>query len=235
MTVCCPGGDDSYNSLGGDYSNSDALSPRSAATTSSFSDKLRLHKRWLIAALAVIVLLILIAGAYAVIRKEEDKPNQPDAPYKSQYILPTSIVPTAYALDITINLTPAQLAFNGVVSIQAVAAASTAQVILHAQLMAIDSVMVRRSAGGAVINNTWQMQQPGDSTWVDNQFLVIDLLNDVTLAVNDSITLDIAYHANLTNSLFGLYYSVYKSGNTPVYIATTQFEPVDARRAFPSF
>ena len=231
---------DSYNKLSDDYTNSDALSPSSAATTSSLSEKLRQHKRWVIAVVAVIVLIMLVAAAYAVIRKEEDErpARDRDTAYKTSYRLPHSVIPTAYSLDLLIDLTPSSLSFYGEVVITAAAVESTSQVVLHAQLMTIDQVTVRSSTG-AQINSTWQLQeQSGDSEWVANQFLVIDLDYDRVLAPNESIELIIDYHAPLTNSLAGLYYSTYGTPaqpDVPIFIATTQFEPTDARRAFPCF
>ena len=47
--------------------------------------------------------------------------------------------------------------------------------------------------------------------------------------------LRIGFRANLTNNLAGLYYSTYQDARGSHRIATTQFEPTDARRAFPCF
>ena len=233
--------DGEYNKLSDDYTSGDvALSPRSAATTSSLSAKLREHKRWVIAVIAVIVLLMLVAAAYAVIRKEEDAHHDHprDTAFKTRYRLPSHVAPTAYTLKMLIDLAPGSMLFNGEVAIQVSVLESTSQVILHAQQMAIDRVLIRTS-DGTQINNTWQLQEhSGDSEWVANQFLVIDLDYGAELAANTTFALLIDYHANLTNSLAGLYYSTYASPDRPdlpIYIATTQFEPTDARRAFPCF
>jgi tricorn protease interacting factor F2/3 len=45
----------------------------------------------------------------------------------------------------------------------------------------------------------------------------------------------IKFKGDLKESLGGIYLSSYKVNNTKKYLVTTQFEPVDARRAFPCF
>ncbi len=49
------------------------------------------------------------------------------------------------------------------------------------------------------------------------------------------IALYIEFEAPLQDSLAGFYKSTYRTGKGKKYIATTQFEPADARRAFPCF
>ena len=233
---------DSYNKLSDDYTSGEPiLSPNSASTTSSLSEKLRLHKRWVIAAVSAVVLVMLIAAVYAVIRKEEDESGnrrEPDTHYLTSYRLPRSVEPVAYELNLLIDLSPSNLQFGGEVFIDCVVREETAQIVLHAQLMTIDRVVLR-TANNSVVNSTWQLQEAsGSSQWVANQFLVIDLDGREVLSVNQTVQILVAYHAPLTNSLAGLYYSTYATPaqpDAPIYIATTQFEPTDARRAFPCF
>jgi aminopeptidase N len=47
--------------------------------------------------------------------------------------------------------------------------------------------------------------------------------------------LDIAFSGNLTESLHGYYRSSYLQGNETHWMAVSNFEPTDARRAFPCF
>src|SRR3989338_2299501 len=49
------------------------------------------------------------------------------------------------------------------------------------------------------------------------------------------IFLEIDFEAPLQETLAGFYRSKYEEKNSIKYIATTQFEPADARRAFPCF
>lgn len=66
-----------------------------------------------------------------------------------------------------------------------------------------------------------------------NEFFVINLAN--TAAVG-SYSISITFNGTLREDLFGFYRSSYvNSQNKTVWLATTQFEPVDARRAFPCF
>lgn len=53
--------------------------------------------------------------------------------------------------------------------------------------------------------------------------------------INDGCTLTIKYKGVLNDKLIGFYKSSYKVGNKTKYLATSQFEAADARRAFPCF
>ncbi|GFR83304.1 aminopeptidase N [Elysia marginata] len=67
----------------------------------------------------------------------------------------------------------------------------------------------------------------------DREFIILNL--DKNLRVGRRYKISLSYTAKLKNDLHGLYYSQYQRGNDSVYIVTTQFQPTDARRAFPCF
>ncbi|XP_015790545.1 aminopeptidase N [Tetranychus urticae] len=69
----------------------------------------------------------------------------------------------------------------------------------------------------------------------DNDFFIIYLNNQ--LVAGNSYSLSIKFLGNLNKDLAGFYRSSYNDTNTNQkrWIATTQFEPTDARRAFPCF
>ena len=69
----------------------------------------------------------------------------------------------------------------------------------------------------------------------DREFFIIHLQESCT--VGKSYVTNIQYTAYLKDNLKGFYRSAYKDekSNTIEYLATTQFQVTDARRAFPCF
>ena len=69
----------------------------------------------------------------------------------------------------------------------------------------------------------------------DREFFIIHLQESCT--VGKSYVTNIQYTAYLKDNLKGFYRSAYKdeTSNTIEYLATTQFQVTDARRAFPCF
>ncbi|XP_077287766.1 membrane alanyl aminopeptidase-like [Arctopsyche grandis] len=58
---------------------------------------------------------------------------------------------------------------------------------------------------------------------------------DDSLPVNDEVKIEISYNGILHNNNFGFYKSYYKEDGKIKWLATTQFEPTHARKAFPCF
>lgn len=69
----------------------------------------------------------------------------------------------------------------------------------------------------------------------ENEFLIINLSEK--LAADGKYNVFIAFEGKLSDNLAGFYRSSYmdKATNTKRWLATTQFEATDARRAFPCF
>ena len=70
---------------------------------------------------------------------------------------------------------------------------------------------------------------------LDREFIVVNL--NAGLEAGKNYVIRIHYTAYLKDNLKGFYRSVYKDRTTgeDEYIAVTQFQPTDARRAFPCF
>ncbi len=134
------------------------------------------------------------------------------------YRLSGDVVPSAYRL--TFNVAPAQGAFSASEEIDVQLAKPTTDVVLHAVDLDLVSASVRTPAG---VLPAKVVPHP--------EAEVVSLVTPLPVAAGHA-TLQLGFRAKLRNDLRGFYLVKSKDG-TPY--AFTQFEPTDARRAFPCF
>jgi aminopeptidase N len=144
--------------------------------------------------------------------------------------LPKGVHPEHYALTITPDL--ALATFHGEETIDLVLDAPSSSITLNAAELRFQEVRARVQPPVTGVDNTL-------TTDVGAQIAVITLDNAKEQATftfasvlpAGKITLEIRYTGLLNDKLRGFYLSKTKARN----YAVTQFEPTDARRAFPSF
>ena len=138
--------------------------------------------------------------------------------------LPTDIVPQAYGLTLTVD--PEKPRFSGTTYIDILATAPTRAIILHARKMNITSAVVGTPEGAIIpAKATLRMASGGKE---DPEELVLELSSELRPG---EARIAIEYDAPFDDQLRGLYRV--KDGER--WYAFTQFEPTDARRAFPCF
>ncbi|XP_022081849.1 putative aminopeptidase-2 isoform X2 [Acanthaster planci] len=143
--------------------------------------------------------------------------------------LPDAILPISYDLKVRTDLT--NFAFNGSVDILIECFEKTDVILVHNRNLTIPdgTTTLTREDGGTA---------PGYKVepwlYAETEFIVIQL--DALLEVGAKYRLHIEFNNALRNDLGGYYLSSYnpKSGGTR-YLASTFFDPVDARKAFPCF
>ncbi|XP_068743771.1 glutamyl aminopeptidase-like isoform X2 [Montipora capricornis] len=140
--------------------------------------------------------------------------------------LPNNIVPDHYDVLLSIDLENSK--FSGEVDILVNVTEPTENVLVHVNKMNVSSALVVKASSGD------QLEIQRKFWFEKNQFYVI-ILNSV-LEKGTQYKIRMKFKAELTDDLAGLYKSTYKMRNgTEVTIAATQFQPTDARRAFPCF
>ena len=169
---------------------------------------------------ASVILFVIIAIAFS--------PNgstlSNTEPWKNNR-LPVSVKPELYKIFLDPNLDTS--AVSGNVTIEVTIKESTSNIILHAKDMDIhkESVRVTRSSSPLPISSQFN--------YSTNDYYVISLSS--VLSEGDTVSIYMAFNYSLRNDLVGFYRSSYTTGDGQRYLATTQFEPTDARRAFPCF
>lgn len=162
--------------------------------------------------LSAILIVIQIGSAFVAQAAPEDKDTPP------QGKLPADVIPTSYALDLTVI--PNRERFSGQVTIDVTLVATSSRIWLHGRDIAPRKVLVRDSSGAEV---PARYDEIGDTG-------VARLVADRPVGPG-KVKLIIEYDAPFNRSLEGLY----RVDTSNASYAYTQFQPLSARRAFPGF
>lgn len=145
------------------------------------------------------------------------------------YRLPNTTIPFRYDINLNIPeeaLTGGNTSYSGTVNILFEVSESTNKIVLHSLVDIYNLSLSTSNSFVQIVNNT-----------VDKTRETITILTATTLSANIDYTLYITFNASLEPvNMLGFYRSEYTVANgTKEYLATTQFESTDARRAFPCF
>ncbi|XP_043289617.1 aminopeptidase N-like [Venturia canescens] len=146
------------------------------------------------------------------------------------YSLPTTVIPKHYTIRLEPNIVPGQFTFKGETDIQIHFNVQTDTIVLHAMNLSIDGNYTelldstRKVPSGVKLSSTYD-----------------EVTHFYTLKLGRMIpkgdyVLKMKYTGILHDDMNGFYQSSYfNDQGEKVYLATTQFEPTYARRAFPCF
>ncbi len=147
--------------------------------------------------------------------------------------LPLYLVPSEYEVEVVPILDSSSFITNGKVVMHfdfdevAAEGMDTSRVVVHSKYMHIEEGNVTLTD-----KNDNKLKIVGHEYDLEREFYVMQV--DSELDSNGSpYQLSIVYEAELLDDLRGLYYSTYEEDSAVSYLAVTQFEAVDARRAFP--
>lgn len=140
----------------------------------------------------------------------------------SSYRLPTWVTPSKYDVQLLVDMTT--FAYSGVVTIDLDVNTATETLVLHSVGLSFDSVTLTQGAATVPILRTSAMSE--------YEFAVFSLASQLSVG---TATLVIAFSGIVAEDLHGFYRSSYTVNGTTYWMATTQFEATDARRAFPCF
>ncbi|PWY85970.1 lysine aminopeptidase apsA [Aspergillus heteromorphus CBS 117.55] len=140
-------------------------------------------------------------------------------------VLPTNVKPLHY--DLTLEPNFETFKYDGTVVIDLDVAEDTTSISLNSNEIKIHDAVV--SSQGAVVAS-----KPEISLNPDNQVATVKFAD--TIPAGASAQLKLTFTGELNDNMAGFYRSSYKTADGQTkYIATTQMEPTDARRAFPCF
>jgi aminopeptidase N len=141
-------------------------------------------------------------------------------------LLPKNVKPNGYK----IHLTPDMKAcvYKGVVTTELVVLSETADntITFHSMELVIDFTQVQLERNGATVTATSHKINSDDE-------MTSVTFPGAPFAVGEILKLTVPFNNKLNDEMAGFYRSKYTVNGEERWIATTQFEPVDARRAFP--
>ncbi|XP_075145643.1 aminopeptidase N-like [Haematobia irritans] len=149
----------------------------------------------------------------------------------THYRLPTSIQPDRYKLKVITHLeNPANLTFNGQVSIRFLALEDTKNITLHAQNLTIDESRIQLKS---YADKKLRMCTNGIDIIPEQDYYIIHLSEP--LRKGEMYKVKLYFTGILNEQLHGYYRSSYlaKDTNETRWLSVTQFEPASARAAFP--
>lgn len=149
----------------------------------------------------------------------------------ADYRLPTSVEPLHYIIKLEPLLGENEpTTFKGSVEILVRISEETDNITLHYYDMKITSFEVKKEGNDTPIS----VYEDYD---IDTHFYTL-YVNDSTqkLEINETYIITLKYEGNHRDDMYGFYRSYYKTeSGDKVWLATTQFQPTHARRAFPCF
>ena len=127
-------------------------------------------------------------------------------------------IPINYRLNFEPDLK--KFIFIGIESISVNCKKTTNEISMNCAEIKIKSCQVKHA--GKIIKSTFKLAEKKE-----------ELRIKLSQKIKGLMTIDLEFQGILNDRLLGFYRSQYKQGNKTKYLATTQFEAADARRAFP--
>lgn len=147
--------------------------------------------------------------------------------------LPRSVNPVSYDVTLLPFLIPDNFTFNGEIEIRVEIMEHCRNITLHSHSLQViwNHSLIQKldSAGNAVENVTIKKQYFVE----DKQFLVLE--TSWELEAKSEYLVKLSFIGSIKDNLQGFYKSSYKVGSETRWLASTQFQATDARRAFPCF
>uniref|UniRef100_UPI001EAEB834 aminopeptidase Ey-like n=1 Tax=Oncorhynchus gorbuscha TaxID=8017 RepID=UPI001EAEB834 len=181
----------------------------------------------------IIALSVVYSQEKAKIHEAVNPPTTPSTPWE-HYRLPDSLSPVSYNITLwprlVVNASTGLFIFTGQSAVVFQCKKDTDLILIHSNKLNLTllSLISRDGATAPTIKKNWLE--------VPTQFLVIQLNSN--LMAGRQYELYTEFIGELADDLGGFYRSEYTEGTSPPVrkvVATTQMQPVDARKAFPCF
>ncbi|KAG4071747.1 hypothetical protein HA402_011901 [Bradysia odoriphaga] len=155
--------------------------------------------------------------------------EEPKALNNRNFRLPNNTEPVSYDIRLSTDIHRGDFGFQGEVTIVIRALEATNSITLHSRQTIIERIDLFAPNGTLVQGN---VPFTYDS---EVEFLVIPVDNG--LDAGEELSIDISYQGFLRSELMGFFRTSYYNPETDqdIWLATTQFQPINARQAFPCY
>ncbi|KAL1453821.1 hypothetical protein WDU94_010133, partial [Cyamophila willieti] len=174
--------------------------------------------------------LLLLSLFLFVDCTEDTKANSTDG--GGDFRLPQTFTPVHYDLSIFTDVKEPDFKYNGKVIITVTCIKDTPDLVLHMKNLTINYEAVTCSSGNITGNGT----KPKSHKY-DEKLQMVTFTFDKPFIAKQEYTVEIPFDGVISEEMNGFYRSSYtiEKTNTTKWLAGTDFEPIDARRAFPCF
>ncbi|CRL06584.1 CLUMA_CG019460, isoform A [Clunio marinus] len=144
--------------------------------------------------------------------------------------LPFNTLPLHYDLSLTTDIHRGDFDFSGVVRIKFVAFIDTSQITLHYRQLSINNIDLFDDSDPP------ELLESNLEFTLDPEYEFIRIVTSPGLNENQNYTVSLSYNGTLREDNYGFYRTFYKNelGET-VWVASTHFQQIDARHAFPCY
>ncbi|KAG5684937.1 hypothetical protein PVAND_014145 [Polypedilum vanderplanki] len=190
----------------------------------------------LLLSLTLLGLIIEILGSPPPLEERQlDVIKTPTADLDENYRLTFDVLPSNYKIQIEPFFENEgenkQFTFNGRVEITLKAAVANVQaIVLH-----VNDLEIKNYGFNTVTPNIPYNSSNYNSTYDKWTITIPSSVNGGTLPTNADTRLIVEYVGYMRDDMHGFYKSYYYENGKKIWIGTTQFQPVHARRAFPCF
>lgn len=144
--------------------------------------------------------------------------------------LPNNTRPIRYDIQLTTDIHRAEFNFSGVVRILIEALENTSEITLHYRQITIDTVNLWSSAETPVL------LEGNITPALDERLEFIRIPTAEELVAHEHYIVEVEYNGILREDNFGFLRASYRDSDGETrWLATTQFQPTDARHAFPCY
>lgn len=211
--------EDTFTSVSSQFSGAET-SRRSFLAAGRLRETVEAHKVGFMALGVGLLVVVILSIAISQL------PRSPSHPRPSPGRLPGDVIPLAQRLSLNVDY--GNFTVAGVATIQVQGVRETSEVTLHAGVRSLAITGVKASLQGkAFYPITAFTRDP------EYDFLSIPIRGRLTKGTN--MTLEISWLANVTTALGGFYRSSYVEAGREEWLMVTDFEPTQAREAFPCF
>jgi aminopeptidase N len=206
-----------------------ALDGPNSSANSSF-DTTRNRRRCVLGTIVVGVILLIVVISQLSSSSDSDSGSGSGSGEAlwTKARLPSNVVPSMYTLELSPDLS--NFTFSGHVAIDVDISEATSWIILNAKELQVSSVSLEH-----IDNNNAVIGIDRFFLVEENEVLVIESAALISVGTS-AVRVKIDFNGVLDDSLAGFYRSRYvTTAGEERYIATTQFESSDARKAYPCF
>jgi len=175
----------------------------------------------------IIAVLAVVLLVWALVKESKDQTNQTNGRWSSPR-LPPYVVPIHYDMRITADMT--NFNFSTESTIQIMVNESTEVIVMNMKLLNVKSAALTRADGQRVLASNISTNETLE--YIYFSFMELPIWFEEG---DRNFNLSLEFFGDMRDTIRGFYKSSYQENGQTYYLASTDFEPMEARSAFICF